>query len=794
MDTRPAGAGKGNCMPRDRRQLWNSRNNRLGTSSPGGLWRQIAVVSLSLSVIFGLSELVLDSLQGTKFFPGSARAQEQPAAAAPPTDTAPLNDPAEDDAPAAVAAPAENSPSVVRFDVPLPISGLVDMQVQSQVEQALRRLPPEGRRPTFVFQFHARADGSGEGSDFARSLTLARYLTGDRLAGVRTVAWLPRSVKGHAVLPVLACEQIVIQKEAQLGAAGIDEKGSIDALARRGYAEIADRRKTIPTAVALGLLDKDLAVFKVKTPDGLRYELADDLAALREAGKVTSEETLLQPGDMHLLSGIQLRDLGFASHLADDLRGLATALDVPVAALQKHLMPDEGWRPVRIDLAGPVHRQAVTFLLRTIDDHVRRGDFNLLVIYIRSGGGSLDESRRLAEKLATIPPNIHTVAVVDYEARSDAVLVATSTDELLVTAGAMLGGAAEGNHRQEDLTHVRSSIADIARINNRDWSLPMALVDPRLEVFRYTRAGGGEVRFLSSEEHASLPDAEEWSREGQPLPTSLGITGQTAAEWGLARTIIESLDEVKSHFQLEGELVAARPNWALALVEWLANPWLAWPLLFIGFFALMIEFSSPGIGVPGFVSALCFLLFFWSHFLHGTAGWLEVLLFVGGLACLAIELFVVPGFGVFGIGGGLMIIASIILASQTFVVPTNAYQMRQFPISIMMVGAGMAGGLAAIAAIRRFLPDTPYFNRMMLKPPAADERDEIARREALAEFGHLLGKRGVTTTPLFPAGKAQFGDDLVDVRSEGEFLTKGTPIVVVEAVGSLVIVRRAPDA
>jgi membrane-bound serine protease (ClpP class) len=774
-------------MPRDRRQLWNRRNNRQGVAPPAGPWRQIALVSLALSAIFALSELVLESFQTTHWSPGSARAQEQPAAEAAPAEQAPPDMPP-------AAEPAGPGPRVVRFDVPLPINGLVDKQIESQVEQALRQLSKEGDRPTFVFQFQARGDGSGEGSDFARSLNLARFLTDDQLAGVRTVAWIPRTVKGHAVLPVLACEQIVIHKEAQLGAAGIDEQGSIDPIARRGYAEIADRRKTIPTAVALGLLDKDLAVHEVSTPDGKRYELEEGLAALREAGKVTTETKLFEPGDVHLLNGSQLRHHGFASHLAEDLRGLADALNVPVAALQKQLMPDEGWRAVRIDISGPIHRQAVNFLLRTIDDHVNRGEFNLLVVYIRSAGGNPDESRRLAEKLATLPPNIHTVSVVDHEARSDAALVATATKELLVTADAILGGGGEGARGRNDLAHIRPSMADIARVNNRDWSLPMALADPELEVFRYTRADSGEVRFLSSEEHAALPDADEWSREGPPLATSLGITGQTAVEWGLAKGIIQGLDDVKANFQLEGELVAARPNWALALVEWLATPWLAWSLLFVGFFALMIEFSSPGIGVPAFISALCFLLFFWSHFLHGTAGWLEVLLFVGGLACLAVELFVVPGFGVFGIGGGLMVIASIILASQTFVVPTNAYQMRQLPVSIMMVGAAMAGGLAAIAAIRRFLPDTPYFNRMVLKPPAADERDEISRRESLAEFSGLLGKRGVTTTPLFPAGKAQFGDDLVDVRSEGEFLTKGTPIVVVEAVGSLVVVRRAPDA
>jgi membrane-bound ClpP family serine protease len=332
------------------------------------------------------------------------------------------------------------------------------------------------------------------------------------------------------------------------------------------------------------------------------------------------------------------------------------------------------------------------------------------------------------------------------------------------------------------------------RSSDRDWSLPLALVDRDVQVFRTTRTAGGEVRYLSTEELATLPDASEWTRDDMPLPTSHGISGQTAVEWGLARAVVHNLDDAKSLFQIEGDLPSARPNWALAFVEWLADPRIAGILLFIGLFALIFEMSTPGIGAPGFIAGLCFLLFFWSQYLHGTAGWLEILLFVGGVVCLAIELFVLPGMGIFGIGGGLMIIVSIVLASQTFVVPTNAYQMRQFPISLLMVASGMAGGLAAIAAIRRFLPDTPYFNRMMLKPPSGEEKDALSRRESLVIWDHLLAKRGVSTTPLVPAGKAQFGDELVDVRSDGEFLPKGTPVVVADVTGNIVVVRRAPDA
>jgi membrane-bound serine protease (ClpP class) len=138
-----------------------------------------------------------------------------------------------------------------------------------------------------------------------------------------------------------------------------------------------------------------------------------------------------------------------------------------------------------------------------------------------------------------------------------------------------------------------------------------------------------------------------------------------------------------------------------------------------------------------------------------------------------------------------MVVVSIILASQTFVVPTNAYQMRQFPVSLLMVAAGMAGGVASIYVIRRFLPDTPYFNKMLLAPPKREEREALSRRESLANLAHLAGKRGITATPLVPAGKVQFGDELIDCVSNGELVAKGTPVVIEEIAGNRVVVRRA---
>lgn len=691
--------------------------------------------------------------------------------------------------------PAANSPQTAHyFVIPLPLSDAVEKSIIKRVEQSLTRLPKSDQRPIFVFEMRPASGTAGEGSSYGDALDLARFLAGDRLAQakVKTVAWIPKTIKGHAILPVLACEQIIMARAAELGAAGIDEKQAIDNALRDEYQHIAQRHQTVRPAVALGLLDKDIAIFKATLVQNkeVRYVTQTELQKLSDQGQVTRQDTLFQPGDAHLLSGQAMRDAGFVTHIADSRRALAAALELPPSALTQDLTPEEGWKPLRIDITGPIHKQSVNWVLSTLEEHKRRKDFNLLLLSLDTGGGDLNESQRLAEHLANLDDRIHTLAYVNREARSDAALVALVCDELVMHSDAILGGRGEGkNLRDGDLVAVQPNLQELFNKQGRDWSLPLALVDPEIEIHRYIIPLTGEVRYLSAAEREKIANAAEWQDHG-PVDISDGLDAAQAENMGLSRATARDWEELKALYQIEGSVNSARPNWVLMLVEWLADPRVGSLLLFVGVFALMFEFSTPGATVPGFIAVLCFLLFFWAKFLHGTADYLEILLFLGGVACLAVELFALPGFGIFGFGGGLMIVASIVLASQTFIVPTNAYQLRQFPISLLMMAAGMLGGFASVAVIRRFLPDTPYFNRMLLRPPRPEEREELSRRESLVTWDHLLAKRGMTATPLVPAGKVQFGDELVDCVSNGELIAKGTPVIVEEVAGNHVVVRR----
>jgi membrane-bound serine protease (ClpP class) len=147
---------------------------------------------------------------------------------------------------------------------------------------------------------------------------------------------------------------------------------------------------------------------------------------------------------------------------------------------------------------------------------------------------------------------------------------------------------------------------------------------------------------------------------------------------------------------------------------------------------------------------------------------------------------VLPGFGVLGLGGGLLVIASIVLASQSFVLPVNDYQIRQMQWSLLGI-LGAALGVALLGfLLRRWLPATPILRNVVLAPP-----EDVGLDDLLDE---LVGRIGTTTTRLAPAGKARIGDSVRDVASDGPLIEPGMAVRVVDVRGGRVIVHPAGDA
>ena len=680
------------------------------------------------------------------------------------------------------------SPAVagtVMVPVRLPLTGTRDTQVEAAVLRSLGQLrdaAPE--RGTLVLRFDAVDGEAAGGSDFGRALELARFLADDRLAGVKTVAWLPEGATGHAVLVALACDEIAMPAEAVLGpATGASDRP--DEAVKTAYRLTAARRRTIPPAVAEAFADSAARVVRASTDDGEQFVGEPELDDLRKRAAVIDVEPL-QPSPL-AFDGRRGRELGFVRILARSPAELARAIGVAERDLAADPALDGGWRPALVSLTGAVGPEAVARLQARIERAIADGS-NFIWLRIESAGGAPEQSLVLANWLSGLDPtSVKTVAYVPREARGDAALVALACDELVMHPGATIGGegAASIAGRRAD-SIVAAWRGGVAKLRDRSWSLPAALVVPGITVHRAEEQGSGRIEFFSEAELAARADRDSW-RLGPVIGTGpFALDGRRAEELAIAAHVVDDAEGLRKAYGIEGRVAVAEPGWADRLLEALASPSLAWLLLMIGAAGLYIELKTPGIGFGGFVSMVAFIVYFWSQYLNGTSGWLEVMLFIAGVICVAAEIFVLPGFGVLGLGGGLLVIASIVLASQSFVLPVNEYQIRQMQWSLIGI-LGAAAGVATLGILlRRWLPSTPILRNVVLEPPADAGPDDA--------IDELIGRIGTTTTRLAPAGKARLGDSVRDVASDGPLIEPGTAVRVVGVRGGRVIVHPVGDA
>jgi membrane-bound ClpP family serine protease len=695
------------------------------------------------------------------------------------------------------AAPAAEPQAVAKrvgysIRVTLPIDGSTTHRIRQFVRRAMEKAQAAEARLVLILEFDvppSHDQGAG-GSEYGAAYALADFLSSDEMNAATTVAYLPQSIRGHAVLVAMACDQIIMAQDATIGTAGIDEK-TMTPPVLSAYREIAGRRKTVPGAIAIGMLDPSVEVFEVKTETGTEYVTSEGLEALKKR-LATDKPTVLKPaGEPAQFSAADGRRIGFVSYLAANRRDVVKALDLPAVAVEDDPSLAGGWRAMRVDLTGPMLAKKVDQVQKLIEDQIRLNDINFVCLWIDSPGGSAVDAMRLADFLAFLDPSrVRTVAYIPSEARSDAALVAMACDQVVVHANTTLGGAGAYELSRDDIVQIRQTIRrELAPRKGRSWSPIAAMIDPELKVYRMTKPGA--VEYFSSAELEEQPDAAKWQRGASiTVPgVPLKLSGTQAEEYRLANRVVDDFGQFKRFYGLENDPTLIEPGWADTVIQGLADPFIAALLLLIGGVALYVELHSPGMGVGAFVAAICFLLFFWSRYLGGTAGWLEVSLFLAGLICVLLEIFVIPGFGVFGLGGGILILVSLVLASQTFVWPHNEYQVAQFERSLLMLAGAGVGVVAVAVLLRHWLPASPVLGRMLLPPPTTEEAATIRRREALVDFRDLVGKQGTTTTRLNPAGKARFGDLLVDVMADGELIDRGQMVEVVDVRGSRVLVK-----
>jgi membrane-bound serine protease (ClpP class) len=158
------------------------------------------------------------------------------------------------------------------------------------------------------------------------------------------------------------------------------------------------------------------------------------------------------------------------------------------------------------------------------------------------------------------------------------------------------------------------------------------------------------------------------------------------------------------------------------------------------------------------------------------------------------EIFVVPGFGVFGVSGILLVVTSLVMASQTFTGIDMNHDVMTALRSFGTIGISLIAVMLFALTISSYLPHIPLLREMVLVPPGGEAAQGPRLKKELEQLANpLMGETGRALTILRPAGKAQIGSELLDVVSDGPFIAEGRQIKVVQISGNRIVVREVLD-
>lgn len=407
-------------------------------------------------------------------------------------------------------------------------------------------------------------------------------------------------------------------------------------------------------------------------------------------------------------------------------------------------------------IEGDIDLGLAPYISRVVSD-AEKDNADAIIFKINTFGGRVDAATQIKD--AIIGTDLLTIAFINNRAISAGALIALSCKKIIMVPGSSIGAATVVNETGEKVgekyqSYMRSEMRSTAEKNGRRVDIAEGMVDERVII-------------------PGLVDSTQ-------LVT---LTSEEALKYGIADTLLKTVDEVYAYFNLgNAEKVFEGSNWAEDVVRFLNNPIMSSILIMIGIFGLIAEVKSPGWGLPGTAGLIALALFFGSSYILQLASVIEILMFVVGLGLVLVEVFVIPGFGVAGISGIILIIASLFLSmlgADPFL------DFNAVSLAIIKLTIGFLAALILIFLVARFLPKSNFFKKFIL----SEEEKATEGYTSRTNLSELLGVEGIAITTLRPAGTAEINGKRVDVVTDSEYIEHGKPIIVTTVEGMRVVVR-----
>lgn len=386
---------------------------------------------------------------------------------------------------------------------------------------------------------------------------------------------------------------------------------------------------------------------------------------------------------------------------------------------------------------------------------------DIVIIEMDTYGGVLTDAKEIVDKIMHFKKPVWVF--INSDAASAGALISIACDSIYMAPGASIGAAtvvdAQGQKAPDKYqSYMRSIMRSTAEENGRNQKIAEGMVDESL-VIEGIKEEGQIITFSTSE----------------------------ALQHGFCEAKVESITEILERNSITNySLHKFELGFTEKIISFVLNPFISSILILVIIAGIYFEMQTPGMGFAGLASLIALVLYLVPYYLNGLAANWEIIAFFVGIALIAVEIFVLPGFGVAGIAGIVLTVGSLFL----IMLNNNAFDFEFVPTNDILYAlaaalGGTLGGMVLLLVGGSRLPDTRFFKHIALT-------DTQNRTDGYVSFRYtesLIGRIGTAETVLRPSGKILIDGKLYDASTRGDYIQKGQAVEVISEEGSSLKVK-----
>jgi membrane-bound serine protease (ClpP class) len=398
-------------------------------------------------------------------------------------------------------------------------------------------------------------------------------------------------------------------------------------------------------------------------------------------------------------------------------------------------------------------------------DHATEIEADIVIIKMDTYGGAVNDADDIRTRILEYPKPIWVF--INKNAASAGALISIACDSIYMAGGSSIGAATvvtqDGSAAPDKYqSYMRSIMRSTAESTGRDPHIAEAMVDEDIEIEGITEEG--EVLTFSTSE---------------------------AIKYGFCEAEARSVEEVLTLTNIENYVIEEfRLSGAEKVIRVFLNPVISGILILIILGGIYFELQTPGVGFPLLAAVTAAVLYFVPYYLNGLAENWEIIAFLVGIVLIALEIFVIPGFGIAGIGGLILTLGALILVMlNNDVLDFSFVDSAEIFQAVAAILAGLLGSILLMFFGGVRLTDTKFFKNIALQ----SVQDKLEGYTSNFKEQSLLGKSGRAYTVLRPSGKVIIDNILYDASTRGDYIQKDEEILVVSEEGTSLKVRRKTD-